>query len=149
MALPSPTFLGLAAAIVLAAGYVLYQATIPKPIPGIPYLKATANQPFGDLSDFIKFNKRTKEVMQFVTNRAEELNTPVCQLFVKPFRKPWVVVADAREAQDIMARRTREFDRSGQFGDMFGALVPHGMVIQPTNDKWRSQRRLAGDTMAP
>ena len=60
-------------------------------------MKATANKPFGDLPDFLKFNKRTKEVMQFVTNRAEELNTPVCQLFVKPFRKPWVVIADARE----------------------------------------------------
>jgi hypothetical protein len=48
-----------------------------------------------------------------------------------------------------MARRTREFDRSTAFGDLLNATVPHGMVSMPTNDAWRNQRRLVGDTMSP
>jgi hypothetical protein len=36
----------------------------------------------------------------------------VVQLFTFPFQKPWVYVADFREAHDVMLRRPKEFDRS-------------------------------------
>lgn len=63
--------------------------------------------------------------------------------------KPWVIVADAREANDILVRRSREFDRSSFFGDMFVSLIPGAMVHMKTNATWKAQRRLVGDTMTP
>ena len=58
-----------------------------------------------------------------------------------------VVITDFRESQDIMTRRTREFDRSAFFGDLLYALGPSNQVHMPTGDVWRAHRRLMGDTM--
>lgn len=52
-------------------------------------------------------------------------------------------------AQDIMGRRTREFDRSEFFGDLFSGTVPHNQVHMKTTDQWRWNRRLMADTMSP
>ena len=93
----SPSLAGLVATIIVSACYYIYRLTFPKPIPGIPYLQASGNRPFGDLSDFLKHVKKTQQPVAFMGLRAEELNAPVVQLFVKPFSKPVVVVADAQE----------------------------------------------------
>ena len=48
-----------------------------------------------------------------------------------------------------MARRTREFDRSNFFGDLFSSTVPHNQVCMKTTDEWRSNRKLMAETMSP
>ena len=48
-----------------------------------------------------------------------------------------------------MARRTREFDRSDFFGDLFLATAPHNQVCMKTTDGWRSNRKLMADAMSP
>lgn len=47
-----------------------------------------------------------------------------------------------------MVRRTREFDRSAFFGDLFYNVVPHNQVHMSTGDEWRGHRRLMHDTMS-
>ena len=60
-----------------------------------------------------------------------------------------VVIADFREAQDMMARRTREFDRSAFMGDVLYSLGPNNQVHMPTGKVWQAHRRLMADTMSP
>lgn len=45
-----------------------------------------------------------------------------------PLRKPWVILADFREAQDIQMYRQGEFDRSSFLADVFGPLLPGNHV---------------------
>ena len=49
-------------------------------------------------------------------------------MFMRPFGKPWVIVADFREAQDIQVNRQDEFDRSTYIGEVFGPLLPGNHV---------------------
>ncbi|KAK4549630.1 hypothetical protein LTR36_004931 [Oleoguttula mirabilis] len=148
--LPPPSTLAFAASLLLLAGYLLYRATIPKPIPGgIPYVAASAVRAFGDVPDAIKHHAKTGEMIAFLATKCVELNSPIVQVFLRPFSKPWVVIADSQESQDIMARRTREFDRSDYFGDLLKATIPHHQVWMRTGEQWRSNRRLMADTMAP
>ena len=94
--MPSPFALVLVAAVV-AAAYLIYQASLPKPLPGIPYKKSTATRPFGDLPDIAKYVSETKLMSSFMVKRAEELGSPIVQVFGAPFGKPWVVLTDNRE----------------------------------------------------
>ncbi|KAK4504915.1 hypothetical protein PRZ48_002878 [Zasmidium cellare] len=144
----SPQTLALLASILAIAGFLLYRAALPKPIPGIPYNEKSARSLFGDAPDLGKYHSKTHEVISFLTKRLQELNTPICQVWVKPFSRPWVVISDGREATDIMSRRGREFDRSNFFRDLFEALSPHHQSIMPTNDQWRYNRRLMADAMS-
>jgi len=55
---------------------------------------------------------------------------------MRPFSKPWVVVADFQEAEDIMVRRTKEFGRADDVGDFFAPLLPNWHTHMPTGDEW-------------
>lgn len=45
-----------------------------------------------------------------------------------PIGKPWVVISDFRESQDIQLCRQGEFDRSAFLADVFGPLLPGNHV---------------------
>ncbi|XXG96005.1 hypothetical protein Hte_002282 [Hypoxylon texense] len=134
--------------IVLLAGYAVYRAALPRPIAGIPYHKSSAARISGDALAMIKHSHQYGTVFDWMAEQAVALNSPIFQLFLKPFSNPVVFITDPREAQDILLRRTKDFDRSRFFRDVFGGTVPHCHVIQPTNDKFRQGRRLLADTMA-
>ena len=98
----------------------------------------------------MKWHAERKEIYTWLTAQCKKLNSPVVQVFMRPFGgRPWVILSDFREAQDIMTKRTREFDRSDFFGDLFTSLLPHHHVHMPTGDEWRSHRKLVGDLMSP
>jgi len=143
--------LGLFAAILLVFGYLVRRALLPKPIPGIPYRKANAEKLFGNGLEVLAWQKEHGEMLGYFAKMAVDLNTPIFQAFVHPFGKPWVVIADHREANDIMARRTnnREFDRSRFMGDILSSLSPEFHFHMPTGDKWKAHRKLVADTMSP
>lgn len=54
-------------------------------------------------------------MFDWMTAQTEKLNSPVVQLFLKPFCPPIVVITDQREIQDVVLRRAKEFDRSTFF----------------------------------
>ncbi|KAF2160919.1 hypothetical protein M409DRAFT_70014 [Zasmidium cellare ATCC 36951] len=124
-------------------------AALPKPIAGIPYDRKSANRLLGDVPDALKHHAQTSEMVTFLEKKCLELGSPIAQVFMRPFSRPWVVLIDGRESQDIMARRGREFDRSEFFGDLLVSLFPMNQVSMRTNDQWRHNRRLMADAMSP
>ncbi|KAI0973117.1 cytochrome P450 [Xylaria arbuscula] len=133
---------------VVLASYAVRCAALPKPVDGIPYHKSSATRVLGDAPAMIQHARRHGTVFDWMVQQAVILNSPIFQLFLKPFSKPAIFITDPREAQDILLRRTKDFDRSRFFKDVFGGTVPYCHVVQPTNDKFRQGRRLLADTMA-
>jgi cytochrome P450 len=63
---------------------------------------------------------------------------------------PWVVVTDPFESQDILLRRTKEFDRSGFFGELIGGILPEQHIQFQSNDaRFKNSRNLINHLMAP
>ena len=93
-ALPTTALL---AGVLVTLGFLLYRAALPKPIPGIPCARYSINRLFGDVPDALKYHAKTSETVAFLASRCEELKSPIVQVFVRPFSRPWVVLADSRE----------------------------------------------------
>ncbi|KAF2152690.1 cytochrome P450 [Myriangium duriaei CBS 260.36] len=142
-----PTYVLAAAVVVL--GYFLYRAALPKPIPGIPHHKKSAQSIWGDVPSLLKHQKNHPQVFDWMTAQALELNSPIFQLFINPFGRPKVFIVDHRESTDILLRRSKDFDRSNFFGDIFVGTIPEHHIVGPTNERFKAQRKLLSDTMSP
>jgi hypothetical protein len=138
-----------ATAIVLL--YFVYRWALPKPIPGdIPYNKDAVRSLFGDIPAMLEYMRKTDEPFTWVQLQTVNLQSPIIQLFARPFSKPWVVIADFREAKDISsARRMKEFDRSDYFRDLLSGVLPRNHVWMKTNHQWKYNRGLIQDLMTP
>jgi hypothetical protein len=76
--------------------------------------------------------------------------SPIVQVFLAPFGKPWLLVSHFREAHDVMTRRTREFDRSSLTTDSFGGVMPASHINMKTADhRFRQNKELVKDLMTP
>ena len=97
MALTYTATLALVLAVTFVAGYVVYNAMRPHPIPGtIPYTKTSANYVLGDVPLAVKSGKETQQPLAFLSDKFEELKSPIVQVFMEPFGRPWVIVNDWR-----------------------------------------------------
>ncbi|KAI9742533.1 MAG: hypothetical protein M1818_003673 [Claussenomyces sp. TS43310] len=147
-AMPGTTVSLLVAAIILAV-CALYRAALPKPIPGIPYHAASSRRLLGNVPAMLAYIEKSEGTfITYVTDLMDSLNSPIIQVFIRPFGKPLVILADFRETHDIMTRR-KEFDRSDVVGDLFLGVAPNHHIRQKTNDAWKAQRRLIQDLMTP
>lgn len=146
MALPLLAFS--CAAVTGIVSYILWIA-YPKPIPGIPYNKASARRLLGDLPGLLRQIKLDGDVKRFFIAEAYKFDGPIFQLFLFPFRRPVVVVSDFGEIRDIMMHRVKEFDRSTRSRDIFQPIGPCSQVTLATDDIWKFHRRLVQDTMSP
>jgi hypothetical protein len=99
--------LALYSAVVLAVGYFLYRAALPKPIPGIPYNEAAAKRILGDAPELLEAISKTGTMLDWLISQLVDRNVPVIQLFLRPLGKPFVILSDFRETQDICVRRSR------------------------------------------
>ncbi|EMF14025.1 cytochrome P450 [Sphaerulina musiva SO2202] len=133
---------------ILACTFIWYTAK-PKPIPGIPYNPASADRLLGDIPDSLAHLAETSELWSFFEQRCRELGSPIIQVFMRPFSKPWVILVDCRESHDIMTQRGREFDRSGFMKKMFAPIFPKNQICMPTHDQWRYNRLLMRELMSP
>lgn len=127
----------------------LYRFALPKPFPGIPYNEASAHRLLGDVPDVISHIKNTDGT--FITYLKEsmiKLNAPLIQVFIRPLSTPLLILADFREAHDLLITR-KEFDRSPSLSDLVKGLVPEHHIHLPTEGGWRGQRRLVQDLMGP
>lgn len=129
--------------------YLAYRMALPKPIPGIPYNDKAIQSIFGDASSLVAYTTKTKELYAWMVEQNIKLQSPIVQLFVRPLAKPWVVIADFQEAQDVLVRRTKEFDKSIWFKDVAGAVMPESHIFMRTTPRFKQHRRLIQDIMTP
>ena len=128
---------------------LLYQLALPKPIPGIPYNASSARNIFGDVPAMVShITKSDGTFITYIMSTLQTLNAPLVQVFIRPLGSPLLVLADFREAQDLMTRR-KDFDRSSSSGDLVKALAPDHHIHLKTTAAWRAQRQLLQDLMAP
>ena len=128
--------------------YLAYRAALPRPIPGIAYHKSAANSLFGDIPRMLRHLTAHKALTTWFPLQSIQLNSPIVQLFIRPFGRPMVFLADWRESQDILTHR-KEFDRSTYFGDVLGGMLPKAFITMQTDDTYWHQRRLIANTMSP
>ncbi|KAK3936287.1 cytochrome P450 [Diplogelasinospora grovesii] len=130
--------------------YLGYRAVLPRPLPGIPYNKNAASKLFGDVPEMMGYVMRTKRIFCWLTSQTTRHQSPIVQVFIKPMALPWVVVTDPLESQDILLRRTKEFDRSGFFGELIGGILPEQHIqFQSTDSRFKNNRNLINHLMAP
>ncbi|KAH6645266.1 cytochrome P450 [Truncatella angustata] len=136
-------------ATLLLCSYLLYQWALPKPIPGIPYNVDSSRKILGDIPALLgEISGTDKTFMNYVRKQVDQHNSPIIQLFLRPFGKPMVILSDFRESQDILMRR-KEFDRSNFMEELFQGVAPEHHIMMPTNDVWKAHRRLLQDLMSP
>lgn len=146
----SAQIIGILITVLAVVALAIRSILLPKPIPDIPYREANAKKLLGNGMEMLQYKKKHGEMFGYLAKLSVELNSPVFQIFVHPFGKPWVVIADNREAFDIMSRRTpKDFERSGFLRDLFKPLVPEFHFHMPTGDRWKAHRKLVTDTMSP
>lgn len=144
LTLPSATTVVYTAAAFLLL-YGFYRSLLPKPIPGIPFNPDAARSLLGDVPSMMSDERGP---MDWLLDQGRRHKGPICQVFLRPFGKPFVVLSDFREAQDIMLRR-REWDRSDFSIDLLGGQAPFHHINQKTGPVWKAQRRLLQDLMLP
>ncbi|KAG7291136.1 hypothetical protein NEMBOFW57_001147 [Staphylotrichum longicolle] len=77
-------------------------------------------------------------------------SVPLVQVFIKPTALPWLVLTDPFESQDILRRRTKEFDRSGFIADVFDGILPeHHLPSLTTDNRFKDNRNLISHLMTP
>ena len=134
--------------LLIVSANLLYRRSLPRPYPEITHNPAAAKRISGDLPDLLEHYKRTKEASGFSLEQCKNLKSPIVQLFLRPFSPPFICLDDPRETEDIMLRRTKEFDRAPSTIAFFKPLIPHATLVQPSNQVLKQQRRLWVDCMS-
>ncbi|UKZ80173.1 hypothetical protein TrVFT333_007930 [Trichoderma virens FT-333] len=130
--------------------YLVYRWLLPKPIPGIPFNKDAKSSLLGDIPSMVKHSMKTQELHDWIVAQNVKLQSPIIQIFARPFSKPWVVVADYQESRDVMLRRTKEFDRSYFWSEVSGSVMPESHIFKRiSDDLFKRQRRWLQGLMSP
>lgn len=118
-------------------------------MPGIPYNPKSARRVMGDVPDLIKHVKKETELCGFFARQCTDLKSPLVQIFLQPLAKlPLLILSDYREIEDILTKRTKEFDRAKMTADVFESILPHGTIRMPSHEGFRSVRRMWAPTMS-
>lgn len=146
--LTSPLSVLLSLAVFLLLSFTAYQWALPKPLPGVPYNKSAAKSILGDLPEVAR-QFANGDAQSWIAGLAARFNSPIVQIFTGPGRLPTLVISDFRTTQDILHRRTREFERPYFQLESFKAMVPHHHITMLTADpQFRKNRELVKDLMA-
>lgn len=137
----------MAVAIPIALLALLYHLALPKPIPGIPHNLSSAKSILGDIPSMLAWKKQTQETYTWMTLQHQKLNSPIIQIFPEPFGLPWIIVTDARECQDVLFRRAKEFDRSSFITNSVGPVLREHFFPMPSGPVQRAHKALLADTM--
>lgn len=128
----------------------LYRRALHRPIPGIPHHVSSANTILGDLTSFGAHVWSTSQILSWFPSQVTAIESPIIQVFLRPFGKPWVVIADARESHDILTRRTIEFDRGTTPKDVLGGILPeHHVTMASADPRFKANRNLVNHLMTP
>lgn len=133
--------------LVVGACYGVHQWLLPKPIPGIPFNPGATRSLLGDLPAMLEDVKATGEIYVWCCKQLSRMNSPIGQVFVTPFGRPWVLLSHLDEAKEILAHRRRgDWDTSHFLSDglaSFGAF--HGRLAM--GPLYRANRKLTQELM--
>lgn len=132
---------------VLASLYLIYKRLLPRPLPGIPYNAGANKSLWGDQPALARYLSTDGEFSTWLGEQCMQMGSPVCQVFVQPFKMPWILVADFHEAQDILMRRP-EFDKPQFLTDALQCLGDFHARYK-NGDAFKARRQLRQDLMAP
>lgn len=127
--------------------HVLRLRLLPKPIPGIPHNPEALRSLLGDVMAIQR--EMPDNIAEWVVRQGARHRSPVYQVFLVPLARPFVVVSDFREGQDIMVRRRDEFERSDLAIALLRGELPGFHACLKTGPAWSAHRRLLRDLMAP
>ncbi|ATY66817.1 cytochrome P450 monooxygenase [Cordyceps militaris] len=127
--------------------FSLRQWLLPRALPGIPYNAAATRSLLGDIMALQQ--ELPSNMSEWVVRQGARHGAPVYQVFLVPFARPFVVVSDFREAQDILVRRAHEFDRSDLAVALLRGEMPRFHACLKTGPAWAAHRRLLQDVMSP
>lgn len=134
----------------IALLYLLYRWALPKPIPGIPYDARAAKSLTGDIPDLLAYRKSHGTARFWFVEQALKHASPLAQFWLMPLSKATLVVTDYQEAQDVLLRRGKEFDRGHQAADDFGGVIPYHHIAMTSSDpRFKINKELVRDLMAP
>ncbi|KAJ4007488.1 hypothetical protein NW752_007532 [Fusarium irregulare] len=126
--------------------YTLYQLMLPQPLEDIPYNPSATNRIFGDLPDVKAYGSLT----DWLATQTIKHNSPLFQAFIRPFAKPWVVIADHYEASEICMHRLKEFDRGAASTGLFHCVVPGAHITLKSSDpQFKKNKELVRNLMTP
>ncbi|KAI0132452.1 cytochrome P450 [Xylariales sp. AK1849] len=130
--------------------YLAYQWALPKPLPGIPYNKAAVKTIFGDAAELSQIRKNGGRARAWFNQQTARHQAPLVQAFLAPLAKPILILSDFREANDILLRRNKEFDRAARNLDSLGGVIKyHHIGMRTSNPQFKANRELVKDLMTP
>ncbi|KAL8840967.1 MAG: hypothetical protein Q9176_003539 [Flavoplaca citrina] len=145
--IPSPLAAPIVIVFASAGLYLLYKWLLPRPLPGIPYNAGAVKSLRGDQQALADYLSTGGEFSTWLGEQCLRMGSPVCQVFVQPFKLPWILVADFHEAQDILMRRP-EFDKPQFLIDALQGLGDFHARYK-MGDAFKARRQLRQDLMAP
>ncbi|KAM0327597.1 hypothetical protein ACHAQA_005890 [Verticillium albo-atrum] len=113
-----------------------------RPLPDIP------RTPWASLITDIPALIRSPTGLSYLTSLPSIHQNPLCQVSLKPFSQPYLLLTDYREAHDILLRR-REWDRSDYSISLLGGIAPRHHINLKHGPAWSAHRRILADTMSP
>ncbi|KAJ4989224.1 Cytochrome P450 1A1-like protein 1 [Stagonosporopsis vannaccii] len=142
--------LALVSSILFFGAYLFYRWLLPKPIRGIPHNAKATKSIFGDIPDMLEHLKHSKSFTDWLENQNLIHNSPITQAFFKLFHRPVVIINDFKEAQDILMRRGKEFDKPDMISDLlYGFNAEHHTLMRSNEEKFKLQRKWLQDIMSP
>ncbi len=89
-------------------------------------------------------------MIPWMISQNAKLDAPLVQFFGMPFAKPTLILSDFRESQDILLRRTKEFDRSSMTIGSLGTVIPDAHIAMRSADtRFKGNKELLRDLMSP
>ncbi|PHH62395.1 hypothetical protein CDD81_7191 [Ophiocordyceps australis] len=124
------------------------QHLYPKPYPGIPYNKASANRISGDIPDIATSAKKLNQVSESIFDLStRKLGSPIAQVLFTGFQKPLIVLDDAREVEDLCVRRNAEFDIAPMVMKVGGVMFPNSSITMYNSPELRAFKRRWGSAV--
>ncbi|RYP46804.1 hypothetical protein DL768_007046 [Monosporascus sp. mg162] len=128
--------------------YLAYHWALPKPLPGIPYNEDAPKTILGDGAEILRIRRAGGSVRNWLSQQTARHMSPLVQAFLAPFTKPVLILSDFREAQDILLRRNKEFDRASRTNDALRGVLPwHHIGMRTADPQFRRNRELVKDLM--
>ncbi|KAI6780831.1 Cytochrome P450 1A1-like protein 1 [Emericellopsis cladophorae] len=112
-----------------------------RPLPGIPRNKLSWMGFKGDIIEVFKAGN----TMDWLLEQSRK-HGPICQLFLRPLKQPFVLISDYTVAQAIMLKR-KEWDRSDYSIELLSGQAPMHHINLKTGPEWRAHRKLIQDLM--